>query len=155
MVDFECSRFCSCQSTQKPQRSTGFRPYTTNSSIKSTYLHPNTTKFNKRLDPFWEQRVVSSNLTAPTIENAEQIELFAPSEKLAGVAFEGGAFCMTRHAVDSWYLPRRLASASPAAHIHCILHAGCCSTSPMPPAWPRSAPVVRQNYIRVQNGCDE
>ena len=46
--------------------------------------------FPKREFSLWEQRVVSSNLTAPTNENADQTELFAPSEKLAGVAFEGG-----------------------------------------------------------------
>ena len=53
----------------------------------------------------WEQRVGGSNPLAPTIEKADQIELFAPSEKLAGDAFEGGAFCMARHAVDTGYLP--------------------------------------------------
>jgi hypothetical protein len=50
--------------------------------------------------PLWEQRVVSSNLTAPTIENAAQIELFASSEKLADDVFEGGAKYPRCHSVD-------------------------------------------------------
>jgi hypothetical protein len=44
-------------------------------------------------------------MTAPTIENAEQIELFAPSEKLAGVAFEGRGFLCGSPAVGCCYLP--------------------------------------------------
>jgi len=127
----QCSRFCSCQSIQKPQRSTGFRSYTVNSSIEITYFHSITTDFHKRFDLFWEQRVVSSNLTAPTIENADQIELFAPSEKLAGVAFEGGEKFRPRPAVDSRYLPRPIPSAAPVAHI-----------------------VARQNSIRPEHGPD-
>lgn len=36
--EIKCSRFCSCQSTQKPQRSTGIGWHTVNDSIKSTYF---------------------------------------------------------------------------------------------------------------------
>ena len=91
-----CSRFCNGQSTQEPQSSTGLGEEKVTYSIETTYFYSISIDLHKQCDLFWEQRVVSSNLTAPTIENADQIELFAPSEKLAGVAFEGGAFCMAR-----------------------------------------------------------
>ncbi len=74
-------------------------------SIKITYFHSISTEFHKRYDLFWEQRVGGSNPLATTIENADQTELFAPSEKLAGVAFEGGGKFRPRHAVDTRYLP--------------------------------------------------
>ena len=37
-----------------------------NISIESTYFHSISADFNNQYDLFWEQRVVSSNLTAPT-----------------------------------------------------------------------------------------
>jgi hypothetical protein len=63
---FHCSRFCNCQSTQKPQGSTGIGMHAVNSSIKSTYIHSISTGFNKSFDLFWEQRVGGSNPSAPT-----------------------------------------------------------------------------------------
>jgi hypothetical protein len=41
--------------------------YAVGYSIKSHYSHEISTDFNNPLDLLWEQRVVSSNLTAPTI----------------------------------------------------------------------------------------
>src|ERR1022692_4473906 len=96
------SRICNGQSTKEPQSSTGLGEETVTYSIETTYFRSISTDFHKRCDLFWEQRVVSSNLTAPTIENVEQIELFAPSEKLAGVAFEGGEKHLRCHSVDCW-----------------------------------------------------
>ena len=61
-----CSRFCNGQSTQEPQRSTGPSEETVTYSIETTYFHPVSTGFHQRCDLFWKQRVVSSNLTAPT-----------------------------------------------------------------------------------------
>jgi len=40
--------------------------YAINNSIKSTYFHRISISFHKRSDLFWEQRVGSSNLSAPT-----------------------------------------------------------------------------------------
>jgi hypothetical protein len=75
--EIHCSRICSCQSTQKPQRSTGFRSFTVNISIENTYFHSISTEFNKRYDLFWEQGVVSSNLTAPTISKNNELRGFS------------------------------------------------------------------------------
>src|SRR5208283_1769637 len=50
-----CSRICSCRSTQKPQRSTGFGSCALNISIEITYFHPISTNFNKRSDLFWDR----------------------------------------------------------------------------------------------------
>jgi len=61
-----CSRIRSGQSLQEPQVSIGRRSATATYSIETTYLHSITTDFHKRPDLLWEQRVVSSNLTAPT-----------------------------------------------------------------------------------------
>ena len=62
-----CSRFCSCQSTQEPQGSTGFRKQALSCSIISTYFHAVSTGFHKRSNLLWEQRVGGSNPSAPTI----------------------------------------------------------------------------------------
>jgi len=62
-----CSRFCSCQSTKKPQGSKGTVMVAINDSIKITYLHPISIGFYKRSDLLWEQRVGGSNPSAPTI----------------------------------------------------------------------------------------
>jgi hypothetical protein len=51
----DCSRFCSCQSTKKPQGSTEVGMSALNSSIKSSYFHTISTAFYKRSDLFWEQ----------------------------------------------------------------------------------------------------
>src|ERR1700691_4514725 len=47
-----CSRFCICQSTQKPQGSTRTSRYEVSNSIKSTYFHSVSTVFHKRSDLF-------------------------------------------------------------------------------------------------------
>ena len=46
--------------------------------------------------PLWEQGVLSSNLSAPTIQIQLVTELF-PKEKFASVASVGGAFPLTLH----------------------------------------------------------
>jgi len=44
-------------------------------------------------NPLWEQVILSSNLSAPTIQIQPDTELLTPSKKFGGVAFVGGAFC--------------------------------------------------------------
>jgi len=61
-----CSRFCSCQSTQKPQGSAGIGGHTVNASIKSIYFRSISIVFNKLWNLFWEQRTGGSNPSAPT-----------------------------------------------------------------------------------------
>jgi hypothetical protein len=61
-----CSQFCACQSTQKPQGSTGFGWDIVNHSIEITYFRQISTGYNNRRDLFWEQRVGGSNPSAPT-----------------------------------------------------------------------------------------
>ena len=69
--------------------------------------------------PLWEQGVLSSNLSAPTIQIQLDHEVFAPSENFAGVASVGGAFFAACHAVDIPYLlPHRSKSAPKASHAH-------------------------------------
>jgi len=55
--------------------------------------------------PLWEQGVLSSNLSAPTIQIQLDHEVFAHCENFASVAIVGGAFGMTCRAVDIPYLP--------------------------------------------------
>jgi hypothetical protein len=61
-----CSRFCNGQSTQEPQRSTSDVLHSVRCSIRSTYFHPDFSRFNKQRDLFWEQRAGGSNPSAPT-----------------------------------------------------------------------------------------
>jgi len=61
-----CSRFCNCQSTQKPQGSTAIGPFAINNSIKTTYFRSISTNIDFHSDLFWEQSVGSSSLSAPT-----------------------------------------------------------------------------------------
>lgn len=51
-----CSRICSGQSIQEPQRATKIGKRTVSNSIKSTYFHSISTSFHKWPDLFWEQR---------------------------------------------------------------------------------------------------
>jgi hypothetical protein len=51
-----CSRFCSGQSTQEPQGSTGIGAQAVICSIKITYFQQISTGFNKSFDLLWEQR---------------------------------------------------------------------------------------------------
>jgi hypothetical protein len=62
-----CGRFCSCQSTEKPQESTRTSREALIHSITSTYFLQISTRFHKWFDLFWEQRVGGSNPSAPTI----------------------------------------------------------------------------------------
>src|SRR5665213_3265 len=62
-----CSRFCNGQSTQEPHGSTGLAEETVSYSIDTTYFHLISTDFHKQPDLFWEQGVLSSSLSAPTI----------------------------------------------------------------------------------------
>src|ERR1039458_9684869 len=65
-----CSRICNCQSTQKPQGSTGIGWHTVSNSIKSTYFHSVSTDFHKRSDLLCEQRRgVRSRLLQSTNRN--------------------------------------------------------------------------------------
>ena len=65
--DPRCSRFCSCQSIQNPQRPTGIGMQAVNYSIKSTYFHQFSTDFNRSFDLVRDQGVGGSNPLTPTI----------------------------------------------------------------------------------------
>jgi hypothetical protein len=58
--------FVTVKASKSHKDSTGIGLYALINSIKSTYFLSVSTDFHKRPDLFWEQRVVSSNLTAPT-----------------------------------------------------------------------------------------
>src|ERR1017187_329608 len=64
------SRICSGQSLQEPQISIARRAVAATHSIESTSFRSLSTDFHKQWDLLWEQRVVSSNLTAPTISRS-------------------------------------------------------------------------------------
>jgi hypothetical protein len=66
---FWCRRFCSGQSTQEPQDSTGDGRFAPSRSIKSSYFLQISIGFNKSFDLLWEQRAGGSNPSAPTIVN--------------------------------------------------------------------------------------
>jgi len=53
---FECSRFCSGQSTREPRGTISIRARMVNSSITGTYFQSISTGFHSRYDQVWEQR---------------------------------------------------------------------------------------------------
>src|ERR1035437_4346494 len=53
--NLDCSRFCTCQSTKKPQGSTGTGQHAVRGSVKSSYFHSISIGFNKPSDLFWDR----------------------------------------------------------------------------------------------------
>lgn len=64
-----CSRICSCQSTQKPQGSTGIGLVAGSNSIENTYFHSIPTEFNKWSHLLWDIRHL--HLVAPPLAHAQ------------------------------------------------------------------------------------
>ena len=64
-----CSRICSCQSTQKPQGSTGIGLAAGSSSIENTYFHSIPTEFNKWSHLLWDIR--NLHLVAQPLAHAQ------------------------------------------------------------------------------------
>src|ERR1039458_166093 len=62
-----CSRICSGQSIQKPQRATKIGKHTVSNSIKSTYSHSISPGFHKCSDLLREQRVGGSKACQPAL----------------------------------------------------------------------------------------
>jgi len=115
-----CSRFCSGQSTQKPQGSTGIGRRDLNISIKSTYFQHNSTGFHKRSNLFWEQRAGGSNLSAPTSKNNRQVA--RPSILIPSIVSQDGRLCPIHRGPIAMNGPRSLA-----------VHSDSISTAPRTP----------------------